>query len=126
MSYCLNPDCPKPQNPETNKLCQECGFHLLLQERYRAIELMGQGGFSRTFLVVDHGQTPSLHCVLKQLWTKNLTPDALKKATTLFQQEAFLLEELGKHPQIPTLLSHFEQNQYFYLVQEFIDGMNLA
>ena len=126
MSYCLNPDCPKPQNPETNKLCQECGFHLLLQERYRAIELMAQGGFSRTFLVVDHGQTPSLHCVLKQFWTKNLTPDALKKATTLFQQEAFLLEELGKHPQIPTLLSHFEQNQYFYLVQEFIDGTNLA
>src|SRR5919202_391804 len=126
MSYCVNPDCSKPQNPETNKLCQGCGFNLLLQERYRAIELMAQGGFSRTFLVVDHGQTPSLHCVLKQFWTKNLTPDALKKATTLFQQEALLLEELGKHPQIPTLLSHFEQNQYFYLVQEFIDGTNLA
>ncbi len=126
MSYCINPDCPKPKNPETNKFCQECGFNLLLQGRYRAIELIAQGGFSRTFLAVDEGQSPSSVCVLKQLWTQNLTPDALQKAIALFQQEILRLEQLGKHPQIPTLQAHFEQNQHLYLVQEFIDGKNLA
>ena len=36
------------------------------------------------------------------------------------------LKELGKHPQIPALLAYFQHNQYFYLVQEFIEGNNLA
>lgn len=125
MSYCVNPDCPKPHNPERNKFCQGCGFHLLLQERYRAIELIGQGGFGRTFLAVDEGQSLS-PCVLKQLWTKNLTSEASEKAIALFQQEAILLEKLGNHPQIPTLLARFEQDNCLYLVQEFIDGTNLA
>ncbi|HEY9635274.1 MAG TPA: serine/threonine-protein kinase [Coleofasciculaceae cyanobacterium] len=125
MTYCVNPDCPKPQNPEINKFCQGCGFDLLLQ-RYRATELIGQGGFSRTFLAVDEGQSPPSPCVLKQLWTKNLTPEVSNKAVTLFQQEILQLEKLGNHPQIPTLLAHFEHNQYLYLVQEFIDGTNLA
>ena len=132
MSYCVNPDCPKPRNPETQKCCQGCGFNLWVQQRYRAIELISQGGFSRTFLAVDETESA---CVLKQLWTKNLTPEAAKQAMpkavreatiALFQQEARRLEELGQHPQIPTLLAHFEENHYLYLVQEFIDGLNLA
>ncbi|MEK0187872.1 serine/threonine-protein kinase, partial [Microcoleus anatoxicus] len=44
----------------------------------------------------------------------------------LFHQEAAQLQILGKHPQIPELLAHFEQNGRQYLVQEFIDGKNLA
>ncbi len=32
------------------------------------------------------------------------------------------LDELGKHPQIPELLAHFQQESYQYLVQEFIEG----
>ncbi|HEY9600280.1 MAG TPA: protein kinase, partial [Allocoleopsis sp.] len=36
------------------------------------------------------------------------------------------LEKLGHHPQIPTFLAHFEQDSCLYLVQEFIDGTNLA
>ncbi|MEK0189691.1 hypothetical protein, partial [Microcoleus anatoxicus] len=44
----------------------------------------------------------------------------LRKA--IFHQEAAQLQILGKHPQIPELLAHFEQNGRQYLVQEFIDG----
>ncbi|HEY9830319.1 MAG TPA: serine/threonine-protein kinase [Stenomitos sp.] len=123
MSYCVNPDCPKPQNPEPQKSCQGCGFNLWVQQRYRAIELIGEGGFSRTFLALDETETA---CVLKQLCTKNLTPEATTTASALFQQEAQRLDKLGQHPQIPTLQAHFEENHYLYLVQEFIDGMNLA
>lgn len=126
MSYCFNPDCPKPQNPTTHLFCQECGFNLLLQKRYRAVKLIAHGGFGRTFLAVDELHSPVLLCIIKQLWTRNLNPETLQKATALFQQEAGRLEELGNHPQIPTLIAHFEQNQLLYLVQEFIDGINLA
>src|SRR3712207_4551511 len=67
LRYCINSDCPKPQNPETNKFCQGCGWDLLLQERYRAISLISESGFSRTFLAVDEEQSPS-PCVVKQLF----------------------------------------------------------
>jgi serine/threonine protein kinase len=64
--------------------------------------------------------------VFKQLWTRNQSNEALKKAIALFQQEALRLEQFGKHPQIPALLAHFEQERHLYLVQEFIDGVNLV
>lgn len=49
-----------------------------------------------------------------------------EKAAELFHLEAVKLEELGKHPQIPELLAHFEQDNRQYLIQEYIDGPNLA
>ncbi len=33
--------------------------------------------------------------------------------------------KLGVHPQIPRLLDYFEDNQQFYLVQEYVKGHNL-
>ena len=99
---------------------------MLIQERYRVVKLIGQGGFGKTFLVVDQSQSPPLPCIIKQFWPQNQTPEAIEQAKALFQQEALRLEELGKHPQIPTLLAHEEQEQCLYLVQEFIDGTNLA
>ncbi|MGH2416292.1 MAG: protein kinase domain-containing protein, partial [Microcystaceae cyanobacterium] len=50
----------------------------------------------------------------------------VQKAVELFTQEAMRLDELGKHPQIPELLAYFTQDDRQYLVQEFIDGLNLA
>lgn len=99
---------------------------MLLQQRYRVIKLLGQGGFSKTFLAVDESQYPLCSCVIKQFWPQNQAPEALAKAKALFKQEALWLEKLGKHPQIPALLAHFEQDQCLYLVQELIDGTNLA
>ena len=43
----------------------------------------------------------------------------------LFNQEAVRLHDLGEHAQIPALLAYFEQDQYLYLVQQFIDGKTL-
>ena len=99
---------------------------MLIQQRYRLVKLIGQGGFGKTFLAVDEGQSPPSPCVIKQFWPQNQAPEVLNKATDLFQKEAVRLEELGKHPQIPALVANFEQDQQFYLVQEFIEGTNLA
>jgi serine/threonine protein kinase len=50
----------------------------------------------------------------------------MKEYIRLFNQEAQRLYELGKHPQIPELVSYFEQDGQLYLVQQFIDGQNLV
>ncbi|NEP10828.1 MAG: protein kinase [Symploca sp. SIO2C1] len=124
MSYCLNPHCLGPQNPEQANFCQNCGTKLLVAQRYRAIRLIAVGGFGRTLLAED-GCKPSLpRCVIKQFYPQGQNNP--RKAAELFQQEAIRLEQLGKHPQIPELLAHLEQDNYHYIIQEFIDGQNLA
>ncbi|MFB8789052.1 MAG: serine/threonine-protein kinase [Potamolinea sp.] len=125
MSYCFNPDCIKPHNADENKFCQGCGFSLRLLGRYRAISRLGKCGFGKTYLAVDEGRSPISNCVIKQLLASNLSPEALENVTRLFEEEALRRLELGTHPQIPTLLAHFAENQLFYLVEELIDGVNL-
>ncbi|MBF2006656.1 MAG: serine/threonine protein kinase [Chlorogloeopsis fritschii C42_A2020_084] len=126
MSYCLNPSCPKPQNTSNSKFCLTCGAKLFLKERYRAIQPIGQGGFGRTFLAVDEDKPSKPRCVIKQFYPQAQGTSTVQKAVELFNQEAMRLDELGKHPQIPELLAYFTQDDRQYLVQEFIDGQNLA
>ncbi|MBE9128155.1 MULTISPECIES: serine/threonine-protein kinase [unclassified Coleofasciculus] len=126
MSYCLNPNCFQRQNPHGMKFCQSCGGNLLLKERYRAMKLIGQGGFGRTFLAVDEDKPSKPYCVIKQFYPQAQGTDNEKKAAKLFEQEAVRLDDLGYHPQIPQLQAHFGQDSRQYLVQEFIEGQNLA
>ncbi|WRH68874.1 MAG: serine/threonine-protein kinase [Planktothrix sp. GU0601_MAG3] len=131
MSYCFNPNCSSPQNYDDGKFCQHCGSKLLLSSVsdqgepiiYRGIKLIGQGGFGRTFLAVDQNQATTSYCVIKQFFPQSRNTE---KATEFFQQEAERLQTLGQHPQIPKGLGYFQQDGYQYLVQEFIEGKNLA
>jgi serine/threonine protein kinase len=125
MSKCLNPDCLN-ENPSGTNFCQKCGNKLLLADRYRAQKIIGQGGFGRTFLAVDEHKPSRPVCVIKQFYPQAQGTSNIQKATELFEQEAVRLEQLGKHPQIPDLLAYFSQDGRQYLVQEFIDGQNLA
>jgi WD40 repeat protein len=123
MTHCLNPNCQRPQNPGDANYCQNCGAKLLLGDRYRPLELIGRGGFGRTFLAVDSQEKDHPDCVIKQLLPRSgMNWD---KAIALFRQESDRLAELGQHPQIPALYDHFEFDDAQYLVQEFIDGLNL-
>ncbi|AFZ57121.1 serine/threonine protein kinase [Anabaena cylindrica PCC 7122] len=126
MSYCLNPHCSKPENPNDVKFCLTCGTKLLLKERYRAIKPIGQGGFGRTFLAVDEDKPSKPPCVIKQFYPQAQGTNTVQKAVELFNQEAVQLDELGQHSQIPALLAYCSQDDRQYLVQEFIDGLNLA
>jgi WD40 repeat protein len=92
---------------------------LLIQERYRLFKEIAQGGFSKTYLAVDEKQSPTVRCIVQQFSLPNQAPE-------VFEEKARRLLELGKHPKIPALLAHFEENDYFYLVREFIEGSNLA
>src|SRR6478672_449829 len=125
MSYCLNPTCQNPQNADRTQFCLNCGSKLLLRERYRAIKPLGRGGFGRTFLAIDEDKPSKPRCAIKQFFPLSQGTSSSEKAAELFNREAVRLDELGKHPQIPELLAHFQQERYQYLVQEFIEGQNL-
>ena len=125
MTQCLNPDCLHI-NPEGTQHCQECGAQLLLVERYRALRILGKGGFGRTFLAVDQLKPAKTFCVIKQFLPSIKSKKGLKKAAELFKREAIRLNELGKHHQIPELLAFFNQESRQYLIQEFIDGEDLS
>lgn len=94
--------------------------------RYEIVRQLGAGGFSRTFLVQDHHLPNHPCCVIKQLKPQTMEPKALEMARRLFDTEARVLYQLGRHPQIPTLLAHFEEHQEFYLAQEYIEGVRLS
>ncbi|TRU94558.1 MAG: serine/threonine protein kinase [Microcystis wesenbergii Mw_QC_S_20081001_S30D] len=146
---CTRPHCPRPRNQcldldDNNRLtsieqkyCITCGMPLILGGRYLPERLLGKGGFGAAFLAVDRYSPKKAKCVIKQFQPSgNLSPQALEKAKNLFFQEAHVLEDLGReHPQIPDLYAFFplkvknqltgEEEQFFYLAQEYIDGKNL-
>lgn len=127
MLCCLNPDCPNPHNPDGIRYCQSCSATLipLLRGHYRITGVLSdEGGFGRTYLAEDLDKLNELG-VVKQLAPKVHGTWALNKAIELFKQEAKRLQELGRNQRIPTLLAYFKEDNYLYLVQEFVDGLNL-
>jgi serine/threonine protein kinase len=106
----------------------------LLNDRYRILKPLGQGGFGRTFLSIDEkypqnqqlsGSSATRLCVIKQFWPQSQTTYYNQKAAELFKQESLRLAQLGQHSQIPQLLDTFEQDGKQYLVQEWVDGQTL-
>ena len=147
--HCTRPDCARPLNhfrdlddrnilkTTQQKYCTACGMELILAGRYIPSKLLARGGFGTAYLAKDR-YTPAMRtCLVKQFQPEgDLTPDQLETARNLFDREAEVLEELGsQHPQIPNLLANFQitapalasgaPQEFFYLVQEFIDGENL-
>lgn len=148
-TYCTNPNCSQPINhfpksensskirTDQQEYCRACGMEQILAGRYIPHKLLGRGGFGAAYQGYDR-HTPRLRqCVLKQFRPSNVLDEkTLKIAEELFAREAEVLETLGnKHPQIPDLYAFFtivlpqaedeEEKQFFYIVQEFVDGETL-
>ena len=97
----------------------------LLDGRYQVLQILGGGGFGQTYIAQDTHRPGFPKCVVKHLKPVTRSPEFLETARRLFTSEAETLEQLGYHDQIPRLLAYFEDNQEFFLVQEFIEGHTL-
>ncbi|MGB3238316.1 MAG: serine/threonine-protein kinase [Geitlerinemataceae cyanobacterium] len=125
MSYCINPACPHPQNPDTADRCLACSSTLLLHDRYRVVKALGKGGFGTTFLAQNAVLPGNPVCTIKQLRLASKDPQVIRRASILFRREAATLGKIGNHPQIPSLLDYFETHNQFYLVQEYVQGLTI-
>jgi serine/threonine protein kinase len=94
--------------------------------RYQIVSYLGGGGFGQTYLAQDNHLPGQPRCVVKHLKPRLIDEESLVTAHRLFETEAQVLYKLSGFPQIPRLLAHFEENQEFYLVQEFIEGESLS
>ncbi|HEY9743715.1 MAG TPA: protein kinase [Coleofasciculaceae cyanobacterium] len=100
-------------------------MEIVLAGHYQIVRYLGSGGFGQTFLAKDTHLPGNPLCVVKQLKPRVTDSATLETAKCLFEREAQTLYRLGNHDQIPRLLAHFEQDEEFYLVQEFIEGQPL-
>ncbi|WP_254173043.1 serine/threonine-protein kinase [Planktothrix pseudagardhii] len=92
----------------------------ILQNRYRLIGVLGQGGFGRTYLAEDQGRFNE-RCALKEFIPVQTGTYALQKSKELFRREAQILYQIH-HAQIPQFGAVFEENQRLFLVQDYVEG----
>ena len=98
----------------------------ILGGRYHVLRHLGGGGFGQTFLAQDRHLPGDPCCVVKRLQPRTSDQPSLESARRLFHTEAEALYDLGNHDRIPRLLAHFEEDEQFYLVQEYIEGSLLT
>lgn len=99
----------------------------LLQGRYQIVQSLGAGVFGQTYIAedVDYPEKPKY--VVKQLKVNSYQSTSYFDYLRLrFLTETETLKHLGGHNQIPQLITCFEENERFYLVQEYIAGQPLS
>src|SRR5712671_2234572 len=89
----------------------------VLQERYRIIRQLGQGGMGAVYEAVDERLDTTV--ALKETL---FTDERLRKQ---FEREARLLARMH-HPALPRVSDHFNEADGQFLVMQYISGEDLA
>ncbi len=126
---CSAPPVPAKRSQNIKKSSMKTPMQLpvgtLLQGRYEVVHSLAVGGFSQTYLAVDRLIPSYPRCVIKQFLPQFQNNKSVSIARRFFAAEAEILAKLD-HPHIPKLLAYFEENKCFYLVQELVNGRDLA
>ena len=117
------------ENSAGNRFCVKCGRPLvtigqILENRYRIVRQLGQGGFGCAFLAEDMNYSDQ-SCVLKEFAPQDQLASQRQKAKELFEREAHVLHQL-QHPQIPRFREMLQVNLggelHQFLVQDYVEG----
>ncbi|MBD2387693.1 serine/threonine-protein kinase [Cylindrospermum sp. FACHB-282] len=98
----------------------------ILQARYKIVQSLGAGVFGQTYIAADIDCPENSKCVVKQLKVNSCQSSYLDYLRLRFLTETETLKHLGCHHQIPKLITCFEENERFYLIQEYIVGHSLT
>ncbi|MEH2414348.1 tetratricopeptide repeat protein [Nostoc sp.] len=97
-----------------------------LDGHYRILKVLNDGEKGKTYLVEDANLAGS-QFIVKQLSPRSSNPQSLTILRSLFASLAASLDKLGQeHDKIQKLIAYFEENEQFYIVQEFISGNPLT
>jgi serine/threonine protein kinase len=96
----------------------------LLQQRYRILNLLDDGGSGRIYLATDR-ERGEAECAIEEIVPSNQFPTVVAKAKELFQREVELLDRL-EHPQLPKFWETFTDGDRLFLVRDYIAGSTYA
>jgi eukaryotic-like serine/threonine-protein kinase len=99
MSLCINPTCISLPNPDNQLLCSNCGSELLIEGRYQALSILGEGGFAKIYEVKDRNNPVKALKVQSHNGPKHVE---------LFRREVQALSQINQ-PGIPMV----DRNAYF-------------
>lgn len=95
----------------------------LLHQRYRILAQLGTGGSSAVYKAEDTFAN-NRTVAIKAINLHGLRPQETIEATETFNREILLLSPL-KHPNLPRVYENFSDNECWYLVMDFIEGVTL-
>ena len=95
----------------------------ILRTRYHILEQLGKGGMGAVYKAKD-ATFSNRFLAVKQMTQSGLPPQMLAVYTNNFQREANLLASL-MHPNLPRIYEYFSEGAYWYLVMDYIEGINL-
>ncbi len=94
--------------------------------RYQFIKTLKSDTTGQTYLVEDTQDETRPLCVVKRLQLIGKNPRTLNFVVILLRKKAEALQKLSNHDQIPRIIDFFDENQSFYIVEEFISGTLLS
>lgn len=99
--------------------------NLILRERYRVTNIVGQGGMGSVYRAEDL-RLPGRLCAIKEVEPDlNASPEIRAQAQEQFLKEASILAQLD-HPSLPKVSDFFSENGRDYLVMDYVPGDDLA
>ena len=135
MNHRINPYNQNPEDADKQIVSQNetIGSNTncppILKERYQTIKPLGESVWSRTFLAIDQDKPSKPPCIIKEFVNLDERKDLVFQGQEIiptFSCDPVQLDKIGKHPQIPELLASVEHDGHRYLVQEYIEGRNMA
>jgi serine/threonine-protein kinase len=115
--------CPicRASNRGDARFCQQCGNDVVLDNIYRIIKVIKEGGMGMVYKAVD---SAGVEYAIKEMHDRFASPEERDEGIARFIEEAELLHNLN-HPAVPKVYRSFIDEGRYYLSMEFIYGEDL-